>query len=596
MAQPIENYAMIGDCQTAALVGSDGSIDWLCLPWFDSPACFAALVGTPKNGRWLLAPIDSSATVRRRYRGNSLILETDFETSEGLVTVVDFMPPRTEEPDLIRIVIGCRGTVRMRMELVIRFDYGSIVPWVQQIDHGIRAVAGPDALVLHTPIELRGKDLTTVAEFSVSAGEEVPFLLMWHRSHKPQPNQVDARKAIAFTESWWEDWSAQCNYEGPWRDAVLRSLITLKALTFAPTGGVVAAPTTSLPEKIGGVRNWDYRYCWVRDATFTLYSLLTSGFLTEAREFRDWLLRAVAGHPSQLQIMYSIFGRHRLTELTLDWLDGYEGSRPVLIGNAAWNQLQLDVYGELGDMLHLCRRKGLPESDASWQFEKAVLRSLDEEWTKPDEGIWEVRGPRRHFTHSKVMAWVAFDRAIKAVENFGRDGPVEHWREVRKQIHRDVLEHGYNERLGSFVQSYGSDRLDASLLMIPLVGFLPADDPRIAGTLNAIERELLIDGFVKRHLTHENVDGLPPGEASFIACSFWYVDNLLVTGRREEAEKMFERLLSIRNDLGLLSEEYDTDSKRLLGNFPQAFSHVALVNSARNLATKEGPAEDRRKN
>jgi GH15 family glucan-1,4-alpha-glucosidase len=418
---------------------------------------------------------------------------------------------------------------------------------------------------------------------------------MWYRSHESPPPKVDAREAIQYTESWWSEWSSKCNYEGPWRDAVMRSLITLKALTFAPTGGVVAAPTTSLPEKLGGVRNWDYRFCWLRDSTFTTYALLNSGYTTEAQAFRDWLLRAVAGDPSELQIMYSIFGARRLTELELDWLPGYEDSRPVRIGNAAWDQLQLDVYGELMDMLHLCRRQGLPESDAAWRFANAVLHALEDVWQKPDEGIWEVRGPRRHFTHSKVMAWVAFDRAIKAVEQFEREGPVERWRQIRRQIHEEICTQGFNQQLGSFTQSYGSELMDASLLMIPLVGFLPADDERMVGTIETIRRDLMEEGFVHRHRTPEHVDGLPPGEGAFLLCSFWFVDNLVLMGRRDEAAEMFERLLSIRNDVGLLSEEYDPSSKRLLGNFPQAFSHIGLVNSARNLAGGQCPAEDRPK-
>ena len=594
MPLSIEDYALIGDCQTAALVGIDGSIDWLCFPWFDSPACFAALLGSPNNGRWLLAPEDSNRKTQRHYRENTLILETDYETSEGAVTVVDCMPPRSGEPDLLRMVVGRHGTVRMRMELVIRFDYGSVVPWVQRIDGGIRAIAGPDALLLQTPVSLHGEDLTTVADFTVSEGDEIPFLLMWHASHTADPPSLDVQKAIDFTETWWKEWSNKCNYEGPWRDAVIRSLITLKALTFAPTGGIVAAATTSLPEKLGGVRNWDYRFCWIRDATFTLYSLLTNGYQSEATAFRDWLLRAIAGDPADMQIMYSIFGARRLTELELPWLSGYEASRPVRIGNAAWNQLQLDVYGEITDMLHLCRRNGMQGSDPAWEFEKVLLRTLETTWKRADEGIWEVRGPRRHFTHSKVMAWVAFDRAIKAVEVFGRDGPVDHWRRLRSQIHQDVCQQGVSPTLGCFVQFYGGEQLDASLLMIPLVGFLPADDPRVQATVREIESRLMTDGFVRRHATPEHVDGLPPGEATFIACSFWYVDNLILQDRRDEAVETFERLLSIRNDVGLLSEEFDPASRRLLGNFPQAFSHVGLVNSARNLSSRQGPAEDRR--
>jgi GH15 family glucan-1,4-alpha-glucosidase len=591
----IEQYALIGDCQTAALVGSDGSIDWLCFPWFDSAACFAALLGTPENGRWLIGPADTSAKVKRRYRRDTLVLETDFETAEGAVTIIDCMPQRDGRADLVRLVRGQRGTVRMRLELVIRFDYGWIVPWVQRTKRGITAVAGPDTLVLDTPVDLHGEDLTTVAEFNVSSGEEVPFTLSWYPSHEKPCPPIDANKAISITEKWWQKWSSRCTYEGEWRDAVMRSLITLKALTFQPTGGVVAAPTTSLPEKIGGPRNWDYRFCWDRDATFTLYSLLISGYKEEAEAFRDWLLRAVAGSPAELQIMYSIVGARRLTELELDWLDGYENSKPVRIGNAAYKQLQLDVYGEVLDMLNVCRRKGLPQSEPVWRFELALLGFLEKAWKKPDEGIWEVRGGRRHFTHSKVMAWVAFDRAIQAVESGWYEGPINHWRKIRDEIHREVCEKGFNKKLNSFVQSYGVDLLDASLLLIPQVGFLAAEDPRVQGTLDAIQKYLMVDGFVRRYATKEYMEGLPPHEATFLFTSFWYIDNLVLLGRRDEAAEMFERLLSIRNDVGLLSEEYDPGTKRQLGNFPQAFSHVGLVNSAHNLVTKKGPAEHRPK-
>jgi GH15 family glucan-1,4-alpha-glucosidase len=594
MALPIEQYAMIGDCQTAALVGLDGSIDWLCFPWFDSAACFAAILGTPDNGRWLLCPAKKQTKVERRYRGDTLILETDYETEDGAVTVIDCMPPRDNRADVVRVVVGKRGSVRMRMELVIRFDYGSIVPWVQRTETGISAVAGPDSLFLDTPVELRGEAFTTVADFTVSAGQSIPFALTWYPSHETPPDRCEPDKLIEQTESWWQDWSSHCSYEGPWRDAVMRSLITLKALTFAPTGGIVAAATTSLPEKIGADRNWDYRYCWDRDATFTLYSLLNNGYVEEATAFRDWLLRAVAGHPAELQIMYSIFGARRLTELELDWLPGYENSKPVRIGNAAWKQLQLDVYGEVIDMLHVCRRKGLPGSDPAWRLEVAILEFLEHAWQKPDEGIWEMRGPRRHFTHSKVMAWVAFDRGIRAVEDFDMDGPVDRWREIRKQIHEEVCQRGFNAKLNSFVQSYETEFLDASLLMIPLVGFLPAKDERVIGTVAAIERHMLWKGFVRRYTTRD-VEGQPFHEASFLACSFWYVDNLVLQGRHDEAAEIFERLLAIRNDLGLLAEEYDPVAKRQIGNFPQAFSHVGLVNSAQNLASAEGPAKHRRK-
>jgi GH15 family glucan-1,4-alpha-glucosidase len=591
----IEDYALIGDCQTAALVGKDGSIDWLCLPYFDSEACFAALLGAPKNGRWLLAPAEPATAIHRQYHNDSLILETEFEIASGAVTIVDFMPPRSEQPELVRLVRGTRGAVRMKMELVIRFDYGSIVPWVTAVQGGIHAIAGPDALVLETPVELRGENFTTIAEFTVSAGEQIPFVLSWYPSHEPAPPRTDPAEAFQQTADWWHDWSSRCTYDGPWREAVMRSLITLKALTFSPSGGIVAAPTTSLPEKLGGTRNWDYRFCWVRDATFTLYSFLNNGYDKEAEEFRDWLLRAVAGNPAELQIMYSILGRRRLIELELDWLPGYENSRPVRTGNAAWNQLQLDVYGELIDTLHLSRRKGLSDNNDVWRFEQAILKFLEEAWRKPDEGIWEIRGPRQHFTHSKVMAWVAFDRAIKSVEAWGYDGPVERWRKCRAEIHAEVCAQGFNPKIGSFVQAYGSDFLDASLLMIPLVGFLPADDPRVAGTADAIGRNLMKNGFVQRRTIREHVEGVPMDEATFLPCSFWYVDNLALLGRHEEAAEMFERLLAIRNDVGLLAEEFDVKHNRQLGNFPQAFSHVGLVNSANNLTpARESPAEHRK--
>jgi GH15 family glucan-1,4-alpha-glucosidase len=593
MAMRIEDYALIGDCQTAALVARDGSIDWLCFPWFDSGACFAALLGSPKNGRWLIAPVGGEHAAKRRYREGTLILETDFETPDGAVTLIDCMPPRGEEPDVIRMVVGRRGRVRMRMELIIRFDYGSIVPWVQRTEGGIQAVAGPATLLLHTPVQMHGENLTTVAEFDVAAGEEIPFVLTWFPSYRPAPELVQAKEAIEHTEAWWKEWSSQCSYDGPWSEAVLRSLITLKALTFAPTGGIVAAPTTSLPEWMGSVRNWDYRYCWLRDATFTLYSLLVAGYTAEAKAWHDWLLRAVAGDPAGLQIMYSISGERRLPELELDWLEGYAGSRPVRVGNAASRQFQLDVYGELFDVLYLCRRQGLHGSDGDWRFERAVIKFLLSAWREPDEGIWEVRGPRRHFTHSKVMAWVAFDRAVKEVERFGLDAPLDTLKATRDEIHREVCEKGFDTQRGTFVQYYGGKPLDASLLMIPLVGFLPASDPRVQGTVAAIERELMKDGYVERYTNRADVDGLPPGEGSFLPCSFWFVDNLALQGRHAEAVAMYERLLAVRNDVGLLSEEYDPHAKQMLGNFPQAFSHVGLVNTARNLAAHQGPAEHR---
>jgi GH15 family glucan-1,4-alpha-glucosidase len=583
MALRIEDYGLIGDTQTAALVGRDGSIDWLCLPRFDAGACFAALLGEPRHGRWLLRPAVRTTKTQRRYRERTLILETEFEVDGGAVRVIDFMTPRQQEPDLIRIVEGVRGVVPMKMELVIRFDYGSIVPWVQRVDGHLRATGGPDALSLWTSAETYGKDLTTRADFVVREGERVPFLLMWHPSHLPSPKPLDCTEALEDTERWWQEWCGHCTYIGPWRDDVVRSLITLKALTFAPTGGIVAAPTTSLPEKVGGVRNWDYRYCWLRDATYTLWALMVGGYTEEATAWRNWLLRAVAGDPSTLHIMYGVHGERRLPELELPWLPGYEESRPVRIGNAAVNQLQLDVYGEVMDALHVARHAGIAPSEASWALQKALLSWLEHAWREPDEGIWEVRGPRRHFTHSKVMAWVAFDRGVKAVERFGAHGPVDRWRQLRATIHEEVCRQGFDPARNTFTQYYGSQELDASLLMIPLVGFLPADDPRVVGTVAAIEHDLMSGGFVHRYRAREHIDGLPPGEGIFIACSFWLADNYQLQGRHDEACQLFERLLSLRNDLGLLAEEYDPVARRLLGNYPQAFSHVMLINSARNL-------------
>jgi GH15 family glucan-1,4-alpha-glucosidase len=604
MALPIEDYALVSDCQSAALVGRDGSIDWLCLPRFDSGACFAALLGTCEHGRWLLAPAEGGRARRRRYRDDSLVLESEYETPDGAVTVVDCMPPRTEEPDVVRVVVGRRGRVRMRMQLVIRFDYGSIVPWVQRMEDGVRAIAGPDSLLLRTPVALRGENFTTVAEFTVAEGERIPFVLTWHPSERPPPQAIDPEDALTFTDEWWHEWAARCAQEDTagrpaapahWHEAVVRSLITLKALTFAPTGGIVAAATTSLPECLGGVRNWDYRYCWLRDATFTLYALLVSGYRDEARAWREWLLRAVAGKPSELQIMYGIAGERRLTELELPWLPGYEGASPVRIGNAASRQLQWDVYGEILDTLYQCRRAGLVGTAPGWQLERALLDYLESSWDQPDEGIWEVRGKRREFTHSKMMVWVAVDRAVKAVERFRLEGPLERWRALRATIHDQVCRRGYDAEQNAFVQSYGSKLLDASLLMMPLVGFLPASDPRVRGTVAAIERHLVRDGFVARYATEQSVDGLPPGEGAFLPCTFWMADNLALLGRQEDAIATFERLLAIRNDVGLLSEEYDLHAGRLIGNFPQAFSHVGLINSARNLLRREGPAEQRRR-
>ncbi len=593
MALRIEDYALIGDCQTAALVGRDGSIDWLCLPRFDSPACFAALLGTPAHGRWVLCPEGDIRRTHRRYREGTLVLETEFETESGAVTIVDCMPVRSHRPDLVRLVIGRRGQVRMRTEVVIRFDYGSIVPWVRHVDGCIEAIAGPDFLRLRGGVELHGEHFKSGAEFTVSEGERVPFLLTWQASYQPAPAPIDAEEAVQATERWWQNWSSRCTYEGEWREAVLRSLITLKALTYAPTGGIVAAATTSLPEQLGGVRNWDYRFCWVRDATFTLYALLMSGYHEEARAWRQWLLRAVAGMASQLNTVYGAAGERRLTELELDWLPGYEGSAPVRIGNAAYSQFQMDVFGEIADALHLARCVGLQPTEDGWRVECELLDFLESHWDRPDEGIWEVRGPRRHFTHSKVMAWVAFDRAVKDAEQFGLAGPVERWRGLRQTIHGEICRNAFDPRIGAFVQHYGSNQLDASLLMMAEVGFLPPTDARIRGTVEAIERHLMTDGFVARYSSATGVDGLPAGEGAFLPCTFWLADNLALLGRLPDARRVFGQLLSIRNDVGLLSEEYDPAARRLLGNFPQAFSHVGLVNTARNLSQSGGPAEHR---
>jgi GH15 family glucan-1,4-alpha-glucosidase len=589
MASPIEDYALIGDTHTAGLVSRQGSIDWLCLPRFDSPACFAALLGDRSNGRWLLAPAGPVREVRRRYQGDTMVLETEYRTDDGIVRVVDCMPPRQWDPDVARVVEGVRGRVPMRMELTIRFDYGSIVPWVRHIDGALHAIAGPDSVWLRTPVPVRGENWSTVADFTVTEGQRVPFMLTWHASHRPAPRRINPIRALGDTEAWWGQWASHVDYAGGWQDAVIRSLLTLKALTYAPTGGIVAAPTTSLPEQLGGVRNWDYRYCWLRDATFTLSALMLAGLADEARAWREWLLRAVAGQPRQMQILYGVGGERRITEQELPWLNGYEESRPVRIGNAAVHQFQLDVYGEIMDTLHLGRHIGLESDEAAWDLQQALLEFLESKWREPDEGIWEIRGPRRHFTHSKVMAWVALDRAIKAVELMGHDGPVDRWRAVRRELHDEVCREGYDTERDTFVQFYGADHLDASLLLIPLVGFLPADDPRVKGTVAAIQRELTVDGLVHRYPPEgsQSVDGLPPGEGTFLACTFWLADNLALMGRREEALAIFERLLTLRNDVGLLAEEFDPSSGRQLGNFPQAFSHVALVNTANYLS--EGP-------
>ncbi len=580
----IEDYGLIGDLQAAALVGRNGSIDWLCFPRFDSGACFAALLGNEKNGRWLLAPDCEIARVERRYRERSLVHELDFHTEHGSVRVADFMPPRGTAPDVVRIVEGLEGSVPMRMELVLRFDYGRIIPWVRRLEDETRiAIAGPDAVAFRTPVKVRGENMSTVAEFTVKPGERIPFVLTWFPSHLGPPRAITPEHAFRETCEFWDEWLDSCSFGGRYAEPVFRSLMVLKAMTYAPTGGIVAAPTTSLPEQVGGVRNWDYRYCWLRDASFALSALVGNGYVEEAGAWRAWLLRAVAGDPDDIQIMYGPAGERRLLELELPWLDGYEGSQPVRVGNNASTQFQLDVYGEVADVLYQARNRGLPGDDNAWALLRHLLENLETRWHEPDEGIWEVRGQRRHFTHSKVMAWVAFDRGLRLIHELGRQGPKERWLEIRETIKAEVLERGFDEELNSFVQSYDSKRLDASLLTIPLYGFLPADDPRVRGTLEAIRRELLVDGFVQRYRHDDEVqsiDGLPPGEGAFFLCSFWFVDNLILLGELDEAVEMFERLLSLRNDVGLLSEEYDPKLGRLVGNFPQAFSHIGLVNTA----------------
>jgi GH15 family glucan-1,4-alpha-glucosidase len=584
MSLPIENYALIGDCHTAALVGNDGSIDWLCLPRFDSGACFAALLGGPEHGRWLLAPAASSTQVRRRYRGNTLILETEFDTEEGSVRVIDFMPLSDKRWDVVRIVEGLSGRVDMRMELSVRFDYGSIVPWVHRAQGILLLTAGPDTLELSASVAIEGENMHSVAEFSVSAGERESFTLNYRPSHLDVDEVIDADGELSETESRWQEWSGRCTYRGPWQGAVTRSLITLKALTYKPTGGLIAAPTTSLPEWPGGTRNWDYRYCWLRDATFALNALLLAGYDGEAAAWREWLLRAVAGSPDDLQILYGITGVRRLDEYEIAWLPGYEKSAPVRIGNAAAKQFQLDVYGEVMDTLHLARIAGLPPEAEAWHVQVALLKFLEAHWEQPDEGLWEIRGPRRHFTHSKIMAWVAFDRAIKDARQDGLEGPIEQWCRTRDKIHAQICEKGFDARRNTFVQSYEAAYLDASLLLIPQVGFLPADDPRVLGTIAAIERDLMAEGLVLRYSTATKVDGLPAGEGTFLPCSFWLADCYLLTGRREEGQALFERLLALSNDVGLFAEEYDPRAKRMLGNFPQALTHMALVNTARLLS------------
>lgn len=590
----IEDYALIGDCKTAALVGADGSIDWLCLPRFDSDSCFAKLLGTKDNGHWLLAPKVIRST-SRRYRPGTLILETQFTAEGGSVRITDFMPHDTPRSTIMRIVEGISGTVEMHSELKVRFDYGITVPWVSRTEREtLSLVAGASMLELQADVPVHGEEMTSVSNFSVSAGERKTFMLSHHISYQHTSSEkVDPAQSLAHTEAFWRAWSDRCASAGPYSDHVIRSLITLKALTFGPSGGIVAAPTTSLPEQIGGPRNWDYRFCWVRDATLTLLTLMGAGYYDAARAWRDWLIRAVAGSPSQLQIMYGVTGERRLTEWEVDWLAGYEQSNPVRIGNAAHTQLQLDVYGELMDALYQARRGGLREHKRAWAIECALLKHLKDIWTEPDEGIWEVRGKRKHFTYSKIMAWVAFDRAIKSSEEFGMEGPIDEWRAIRREIHADVCRKGYDRKRRAFVQVYGEPQLDASLLLIPAVGFLPPDDERVISTIRAIERDLMVDGFVKRYDPGATDDGLSSREGMFLACSFWLADAYHMIGRNADAKALFERLLSLTNDVGLLSEEYDFAEHRQVGNFPQAFSHLALVNTAHNLTHREKPSEKR---
>ncbi|MBR1151909.1 glycoside hydrolase family 15 protein [Bradyrhizobium sp. JYMT SZCCT0428] len=599
MSCRIEDYGLIGDCETAALVGRDGSIDWLCWPAFDSDACFAALLGTHKHGRWLIAPAEEITNTSRRYRGNTLILETRFETANGVVELIDFMPPRGNASDVVRLVRGVSGRVKLRMQLVIRFGFGADIPWVRKTEDGsgLLAICGPDMTVLRTPVATRGEDLTTVAEFEVGEGDTVPFVLTYGPSHLAVPAPIDPAVALQETEAFWSEWSARCSYEGEHRDLVMRSLITLKALTYAPTGGIVAAPTTSLPEQLGGPRNWDYRFCWLRDATFTLLALMNSGYTEEALAWHNWLLRAVAGSPANMQIMYGIMGERRLLEWEAGWLPGYEGAQPVRVGNAAHAQLQLDVYGELIDAFHQWRIAKLELYEGSWALECTVLEHLAEQWDQPDHGIWERRGDGKHYVSSKVMCWVAFDRGIKSAEKFGFKAPLEKWRTLRDTIHRDVCEKGFDRELNAFVESYGSKMLDASILLLPSVGFLEPTDPRVRGTLVAIEKHLMRDGFVLRHDPREVEQ--QPAEGAFLACSLWLADAYVLTGELDKARALFERVVAIANDVGLLAEEFDTGAGRQTGNFPQALTHIALINTAHNLSaakqTTEKPAMQRSK-
>jgi GH15 family glucan-1,4-alpha-glucosidase len=585
LSSRIEDYGLIGDCQTAALVGRDGSIDWLCWPAFDSDACFAGLLGTHRNGRWLIAPAEKVTNSSRRYWDNSLILETRFVTAGGEVALIDFMPPRGHASDVVRLVRGVRGRVKLTMQLVIRFGFGADIPWVRKTEDGaLLAIAGQDMTVLRTPVETRGEDLTTVAEFEVGEGETMPFVLTYGPSHLPVPAPIDPAQALQDTEDFWTEWCSRCTYHGDNRDLVLRSLITLKALTYEPTGGIVAAPTTSLPEKLGGQRNWDYRFCWLRDATFTLLALMNSGYTEEALAWHNWLLRAAAGWPANMQIMYGILGQRRLLEWEADWLSGYEGARPVRIGNAAHAQLQLDVYGELIDTFYQWRIAELKLDEETWALARAVIEHLEKVWDQPDHGIWERRGEPRHYVSSKVMTWVAFDRAIKGAERFGFEAPLERWRMLRDEICRDVCARGFDPEQNSFIESYGSQLLDASILLMPAVGFLPASDPRVRGTLAALEKHMMREGFVLRHDPREISDEKQPIEGAFLACSLWLADAYVLAGELDKAQALFDRVVAVANDLGLLAEEYDPGLARQTGNFPQALTHIALINTAHNLS------------
>ena len=591
-SEPIESYALLGDMQTAALVSRTGSIDWLCVPRFDSPACLAALLGDQENGRWRIAPVGAERCSRRSYDGDTLVLHTEWETTGGTVRVIDFMPLRGQAPDVVRIVEGISGNVEMACELRLRFDYGAQIPWARGIDGGFSATGGPDSVYVQSPVRLEGRDFAHVATFTVGKGDRVPFVLTWQSSHLPQPDPVDAEKALKQTLKYWRKWSTSCGYDGEWRDATVRSLITLKALTYEPTGGVVAAATTSLPEAIGGERNWDYRYCWLRDAAMTLQGMVYTGYMAEARAWREWLLRAIGGDPKQLRIMYGLGGERRVAEQELNHLAGYAGSTPVRIGNAASEQRQLDVYGEVLDALHLDRTAGLSPEDDAWSMQRGLLDYLESVWAEPDRGLWEMRGDPEHYVHSKVMAWVGFDRAVRAVEKFDLDGPVDRWRALRDEVHAEVCDKGYDDKRQTFTQYYGSKALDAATLLIPQVGFLPEHDSRVVGTIDAVQRELMDGGFVRRYDNKRTKDGFESEEGCFIVCTIWLADDLHLIGREGEAREVFERVLDIRNDVGLLAEQYDPHERRQLGNVPQAYSHVGLVNTARAMS-RQGPGSGR---